>query len=222
MCYADPHMANYHTVIFDFDGTIADTMESARIAYNEIAASSGFKQITPEDIPILREEKLSNILKILGVSKLQAPGLLIKGRALIREKLASIPLIDGMDGVLHSLGLHVKQIGILTSNSSDNVQLFLEANDLSDCVDFIQSTSTLSGKSKCLKRIIKSSEKDGRGKSGMIYVGDEVRDIESCHKAGTDIAAVTWGFNANTALADAKPSYLIDEPSELLKVIVGG
>ena len=217
-------MANYHTVIFDFDGTIADTMESARIAYNEIAASSGFKQITPEDIPILREEKLSNILKILGVSKLQAPGLLIKGRALIREKLASIPLIDGMKQVLLDLNASskIEQIGILTSNSSDNVQLFLEANDLSDCVDFIQSTSTLSGKSKCLKRMIKSSEKDGRGKSGMIYVGDEVRDIESCHKAGTDIAAVTWGFNANTALADAKPSYLIDEPSELLKVIVGG
>ncbi len=219
LCYASSPMATYNTVIFDFDGTIADTLESARIAYNGIALSSGFKQISPEDIPNLREKNLNEILKILGISKLQTPSLLIKGRALIKDKISKIPLIEGMKSILLELRSSSKRVGILTSNSVDNVQMFLEVNQLSDCVNFIQSTSTFSGKSKCLKRIIKVSEGEGNQKSGMIYVGDEVRDVEACQKVGLDVAAVTWGVNARVALLGAKPSYLIEEPAELLRII---
>lgn len=210
---------DYHTVIFDFDGTIAATLEAARVAYNNIASSSGYKQIAPEDIPILREEKLNDILKILGVSKLQAPSLLMKGRALLREELASVPVIEGMKEVLLAMKASSKLIGILTSNSAENVRLFLEANDLSDCIDSIQTTSSLAGKSRCLKRMLKSLEDDGRAQAGVIYVGDEVRDVEACQKVKIDVAAVTWGFNARSALVDAKPSYVVDSPEELLEIV---
>ena len=51
----------------------------------------------------------------------------------------------------------------------------------------------------------------------MIYVGDEVRDIEAGRKAGIEVAAVTWGLNSSSLLQRYRPTLLVDEPSELLR-----
>ena len=52
----------------------------------------------------------------------------------------------------------------------------------------------------------------------MIYVGDEVRDIEAARKAGVAAAAVTWGFHAETLLTANHPDHLITEPRQLVEL----
>ena len=54
--------------------------------------------------------------------------------------------------------------------------------------------------------------------SNVLYVGDEVRDIEAAKKAGIRIAAVTWGYNSKKALEAYKPDYLVTKPEELLQI----
>lgn len=49
----------------------------------------------------------------------------------------------------------------------------------------------------------------------ILYVGDEVRDIDAAGSIGMDIAAVTWGFNSKAALVAAEPTYVIEHASEL-------
>ena len=49
----------------------------------------------------------------------------------------------------------------------------------------------------------------------MIYVGDEVRDIEASQSARVASIAVTWGFNSRDILSEAKPSFLAHSPSDL-------
>ena len=52
----------------------------------------------------------------------------------------------------------------------------------------------------------------------MLYIGDETRDIRASQKAGINVAAATWGFNSLDALRSQNPTYLLDHPSDLLKV----
>ena len=53
----------------------------------------------------------------------------------------------------------------------------------------------------------------------VIYVGDETRDIEASKTIPIKVIAVSWGFNSAEALAKQNPDFLIQKPSELLKVM---
>ena len=203
-------------IAFDFDGTIADTLGEMQVILNEMAPDFGFRQVDPEEIPRLRQLSLKELLKELGVSKLQVPKLLTRGLRMLKSRIDRVELIEGMKETLIDLQPKVEHFGILTSNSSENVELFLKYNGLDHLFQFISSKSKLSGKSKHLKSILRTfSLEPGE----MLYVGDEIRDVSACQKVDIPIAAVSWGFNAKEALEKSKPDYLFDDPQQLRELI---
>ncbi len=118
-----------------------------------------------------------------------------------------------MRDVLHQLS-KTTGIGLITSNSTDNVILFLKRNEL-DMFDFFYSSTGLWGKTRCLKKMVRSQQLDLKG---ILYVGDETRDIEISRKVGVKIASVTWGYNSSQALKKFSPDYLLHAPKELLSI----
>ncbi|MDP2837766.1 MAG: HAD-IA family hydrolase, partial [Candidatus Moranbacteria bacterium] len=85
-------------------------------------------------------------------------------------------------------------IGIVSSSKQETTAALLKKFQLS--VDFSYQC-TLFNKAKVLKQVL--SEKN-LSVTDVIYVGDEVRDIEACQKIGLPIIAVTWGLNSKEAL----------------------
>ena len=61
------------TIIFDFDGTIADTLESVVKIVNDHAKHFGYRKVTKEDIPYLQGKKPKEILSYLGISIFKLP-----------------------------------------------------------------------------------------------------------------------------------------------------
>jgi len=53
----------------------------------------------------------------------------------------------------------------------------------------------------------------------VIYIGDEVRDIEAARAAGIKIASVTWGYNLESILTENKPDYIVTQPRDLLNLM---
>ena len=51
-----------------------------------------------------------------------------------------------------------------------------------------------------------------------IYVGDEARDIQAARLAVIKIASVTWGFNDIQLLRKNRPTYIVEEPAQLLNL----
>lgn len=206
---------HYRAIIFDFDGTIADTLEQTRHIYNQLAPEYGLRSVEAHEMDTLRNFSLSDLLSHLEISAFRVPSLLARGTAMLRERIAQIPLIPGIAEILPDLRSNAHIFGILTSNATDNVNLFLDTHGLRSHFTFVSSTSKLTGKAKHLKAIrktfsLKSSE--------MLYIGDEIRDVKASHKAGIPCAAVTWGFNSRTSLHAADPTHLIDSPHELLSL----
>ncbi len=203
----------YRTIVFDFDGTIADTLEESRRIFNIIAPDYNIRQVQREEIPGLRHFSMKEFISHLGIPKRRVPVFLARGTLMMRASITTLPLIEGMREVLSDLRPHVDRFGILTSNAVPNVELFLEANGIRDLFDFISSTSKLTGKARYLRRIRKQYS---LRHEQMLYVGDELRDLKAARKAGIPFAAVTWGFNSREALSMEKPEHLLDIPSEFM------
>lgn len=205
----------YRTIIFDFDGTLADTLEESRRIFNVLAADYGLREVPADEIPRLRHFSLLELLDHLAIPKRRVPSLISRGTTLMRSNIARLPLIPGIGDILPQLRARVKSFGVLTSNAGENVDLFLKAHGLREHFDFISSTSRLTGKAAHLRAIRKTFSLRAEE---MLYVGDEIRDIKAAKKAGIPMAAVTWGFNSDDSLRAESPEHLISHPEELLQL----
>jgi len=206
---------SYRGTIFDFDGTLADSLGETRRIFNTIAPDYGIRTVDEDELNELRHLSLMDLLDHLNIPKRRVPVLIARGTGMMRANIATMPMIHGMDGVVRQLRKTSDCLGILTSNATANVEAFLDAHGLLDHFDFISSTSKLTGKAKHLKAIRKTFSLRNEE---MLYVGDELRDIKASRKAGVRVAAVTWGFNSRESLAAEKPDYLFDHPEEFLRL----
>jgi phosphoglycolate phosphatase len=206
----------YRSLVFDFDGTIADTLDEGLKIYNRMAVEHNLRTIHEDEVHYLRHMKLSDFLDHLAVPRRLVPKLLYKGTRLLKTRIGKLQLIEGMAEALPKLRSKSEHFGILTSNSTENVELFLQNHGMEDVFSFISSTSKLTGKAKHLSSIRRTFSIDAEE---MVYIGDEIRDVKAAKKAGVPVAAVGWGFNAPEALAGTNPNFLFHQPDELHSLV---
>ncbi|ABA21846.1 HAD-superfamily hydrolase, subfamily IA, variant 1 [Trichormus variabilis ATCC 29413] len=203
-------------IIFDFDGTIADTVDALVSIANRLAVEFGYVQITPEQLTLLRNFSSREIIKYSGVSLIKIPFLVKKVKSELKNKIHELKPIPGIKEALLELKEHDYKLGIITSNSRENVTNFLSINELDSLFDFIYSGVTIFGKTTIINNVLRQKQFKPQA---VIYVGDETRDIEASKKANIKVIAVTWGFNSPEILAKQNPDFLIHQPRELLEVI---
>ena len=207
---------NNTIVIFDFDGTIANTLDSIINIMNNLSDEFGFRKIKDEDVEYLRGKKPREILKHLGISLFKLPFVVRKARREINSHIALLsPSVDLLP-TLKLLKQNNCQIGIVTTNIEENVRKFLHANNL-DQFDIFYTTKKVFGKDKTISKIIRDMKIE---KSNIYFIGDEVRDIEAGKKAGVKTIAVSWGYNTSEALRKERPDYLVDSTDELEDIIL--
>ncbi|BAZ67360.1 MAG: HAD-IA family hydrolase [Pelatocladus maniniholoensis HA4357-MV3] len=203
-------------IIFDFDGTIADTVDALVTIANRLAKDFGYVQITPEELALLRNLTSREILSYSGISVFKIPFLVKKVKGELKRKIPELKPISGMKEALIDLKNAGHHLGIITSNSKDNVTEFLKINELDNLFEFIYSGITIFGKTTIINNVLRQKQIK---LEEVIYVGDETRDIEASKKSNIKVVAVTWGFNSPEVLAKQKPNYLIQHPSQLLEVV---
>ena len=205
---------NEMTFIFDFDGTIADTVELMKEIAYKLVKEYNFPPLSERDITKLRNSKSEEIIRFFKVPLFKVPFFINRFRAEFGLASKNIEPVSGIAVVLETLKKSGHKLGIVTSNSDENVHAFLAKYDL-NFFDFIQTCSSLFGKAGKLRKIIKSYALD---KGSIIYVGDETRDIDAARKSDIKVASATWGYNAKGILQSLQPDYLLDHPDELLTI----
>lgn len=205
----------FKLLVFDFDGTIADTLEDSLQVLNQLAEEFRFQPLRPEDVERAKDMTLAQLIRFLRIPKRKIPILLGRGRKLLRERIESAPLCAGMGDTIRRLSEDGWQMGILTSNSAENVEAFLRTHEL-EYFQFISSVSRLTGKHKFIRAILRTFSLRA---DQILFIGDETRDVKAARKARVPMAACTWGFNSQSALTRFEPEFLVKEPAELLEVV---
>ena len=202
-------------IIFDFDGTLADTIDILLSITNRLSAEFGFKSATKEEFAQLSNLNSWQILQYSGISIFKFPLLIRRLKAELHSEVPHIQLFPGIKEVLLELKKRGFQLGIITSNSRENVLGALEKNGLQDTFTFIYSGSTF-GKHKVINKWLRI---ENIHTEKVVYVGDEIRDIDAAKKTGIKVIAVGWGFNSQEALAAQNPDFLIERPQELIEIM---
>ena len=201
-------------VVFDFDGTIADSFGIILAAFEELVPQK--KKLTQEDVQFLRNKPYRELLKHFGVSWVKVPGLVIKGKSMLTKSIETVQPFRGMPEALkqlHELGF---SMAIISSNSTVNINKFLNKHDLRECFQHVQGNISLLGKTKAINAMMKRTSSAA---NEVLYVGDEPRDIDAAHKARVKCIAVTWGFIGEPVLKTHNPARLVDTPKELVQAV---
>lgn len=203
-------------LIFDFDGTIADSRITLVKIANELAEEFGYDPVTESDIVRLSNLSSKDVIVQSPIPAYKIPFLLRRVKRQLNEHIAYLKPFEGMEEALSNLKNKGCYLGIITSNLGANVSLFLRKNNLDNYFDFVYSANTLFGKNKVINKAI---NKHHLLKDEVVYIGDETRDIEAAKKSNIKVAAVTWGFNSATVLKEYNPDFILDKPQELLDII---
>jgi phosphoglycolate phosphatase len=203
-------------IIFDFDGTIADTVDALVTIANRLALEFGYVPINSQELVLLRNLTAREIIKYSGVSLFKIPFMVKKVKGELKHKIPELQPIDGINTALIELYNQGYHLGIITSNSQENVNQFLKCHNLDNLFNFIYSGVTIFGKTTIINNVLRQKQFKPEA---VIYVGDETRDVESAKKANIKVIGVSWGFNSSEALSKQNPDFLIHHPSELLDAI---
>lgn len=204
------------TIIFDFDGTLADSVSLALRMYNDF---SGVYEVEPvEGIEEARRLLALGYAKAMRAKKITPLKLVTLVRLASKEmpkhmlEVVPYPGIVEMVTDLKSLGY---RIGVLTSNQESIVRSFLSAHRFPE-FDFVVSEKTLFRKDKALKKIIKKYK---LSTEEIVFVGDEPRDMQAAAKLGVKSVGVSWGLAGVEGFGKNQPDILVNNASELVHAI---
>ncbi len=202
------------TIIFDFDGTIADSFEVIISIFQHL--TKNHTKLSEEDMHRLRQQPLLTVAKQLHVPAWKIPYLVFRGRLLMRSRMSQVVIFEGMGKVIDQLHAEGHELFILSSNSSGNVKTFLHEHHLNSRFVDIRGNVSLLGKARALRKLL---HRNSLNIDDTWYVGDESRDIEASKSVGLRCIAVTWGFADLAALEPLKPTALAHEPKEIVDIL---
>lgn len=202
-------------IVFDFDGTIADARPVGLHIINELAEKHNYPQFTAEELANINNYPIKERLKKIGVPLYKVPQLSLETLHIYRNLIHSVTTFEGMQDLLGRLRQDGFALSIISSNSVDNIKTFLHKNQL-EMFDHIFSVNNLFGKHLSINKYLKQFHLH---RSEIVYIGDELRDIEACKKLKVKIISVVWGFDPVGLLKKGKPDYIANEPDDIYTII---
>lgn len=206
---------NLPEIIFDFDGTIADSLSLLVNSINNIANDYGYKNIDISESKI-RQTSIKDLIKTYKVSLFKLPFLVNATYQSMAKNSDLIKPFCGIVDAVKELKQNNFKLSIISSNNKENIQNFLKKHALNNIFDNIYTGSSIFGKHKIINKFL---NKYNLKQEDTIYIGDEIRDIVAAKKSGIKIIAVSWGFNEPSILEKHSPDFIAFYPSEILKFL---
>ncbi len=206
-------------LIFDFDGTIANTLPIIFVQTIKISKKYKINKETQEILDLVSQLPFWQVLTELNISWMKTPFILwdIKqAQEKLFRDISHIQLFDGMKEVLIELTQRGLKLYIYSSNSRKNVIKFLAKEKIVSLFEKIYIGGSILGKARGLIQILK---KEKLTNTEVLYVGDEIRDLIACRKVNIKMIGVAWGLAGEQTLVQANTDFIVRSPTEILEII---
>ena len=205
-----------NAIIFDFDGTIANTKAFAYQVYSQIADKHSIKKLDEQSFDALKSQSLGDKLKAHKMSIFQLPRLARRARRAISHVMSEVEPFEGMIELLKSMNKKGIQLFIISSNSKKNIEIFLDKYQL-DFFECVYGNAKYLKKEKVINKLLRKYKLN---KDEVIYIGDETRDIISCKRIDMKVVSVTWGFDDKEMLESENPNFVAEFPKDIKKYVI--
>lgn len=197
-------------VIFDFDGTLADSFPFFMQVFNTLADTHGFRRVGEDELEALRGMEAGAIMRHVGLPLWKFPRVGMQFKAMMAAEISRIPLFDGVPQMLQALHDGGMSLAIVSSNSEENVRGVLGAS--AGCIACYTCGASLLGKRHHLRDLRRTT---GFAAREMLYIGDELRDQEAADAEGIAFGAVTWGYTRPDALRARSPAFVFERVADI-------
>ena len=200
------------SLIFDFDGTLADSFALLLDIAYEV---TGVPRLPDAELEKLRQLPLIGAVRHLRIPLYRLPKLLLSGRQLMHDRLSEVGTFANMSEVLAELHRRGYDLYVMSSNSEMNVRVFLRNNNLEQLFTAVYGNASVINKAGAIKNVLRQHSIPA---SDAYYIGDEIRDMTAAHHVGVPAVGVTWGFQAPEALERTHPFAVAKKPADLLQI----
>jgi 2-phosphoglycolate phosphatase len=213
-------------VLFDLDGTLADTAGDLGGALNQLRVARG---LDPLPLDMLRPYASAGARGLIGVGLNVHPGdpefdALRKGfLAAYTKCLADTTvLFDGVAELLYELTTRGLRWGVVTNKPHRFTLPVMDGLGLrEEAAVIISGDSTAHAKPHPLP-LLTACEEMGVAPASVLYVGDDLRDIQAAQAAGMPSAAAAWGYIGHNGKVESwGADVVISQPLELLDHLKG-
>jgi phosphoglycolate phosphatase len=205
----------YELIIFDFDGTLADSFSFVAGLMDEIATRHNVPRVSPEQMRQFMRLDLRETMRSTHMPLWKIPAITTDVRSRMASEIDRIHLFDGIEQALHGLAARGKRLAVVSSNATPNIQKALGVKNAALIQDFEGGVSIF-GKTPKIRKVI---QRLGADPAQTLYVGDETRDIQAAHQAGVACGSVGWGYTDVDALEALAPEIVFYKVDELLEKI---
>lgn len=204
----------YALVVFDLDGTLADSFPFFVACQNRLAAQHGFRPIADHEVERLRTWTPRQLMRHTRLSPWKLPRVARDFRRMMAAEGASIGCFHGVHDALRQLHGSGARLGLVSSNSRENCERVLGPASWA-LFSEVECGASLFGKARRLRRLLRRAGVSARD---AIYVGDQATDAEAARAVGMAFAAVAWGYATRDALATLAPDVLVERAADLAGV----
>jgi len=207
--------------LWDADGTIVSSEKFAYDACNDVLKYLGKRTFTPEEF---RELFLSDYrihLKRMGINSMQEVNFLVNtwNSRLATDK-HKFKLHDGVLDVLTYLHRQNYKMALVSSTSRLQLQLYFDLFEIDKFFSVIIAREDVDEQKPSTKPFLQAAERLTVSPSDCIVIDDADDGIKAAKKMGAITIGVTWGFNSNQRIYNAKPDFIAETPKELQRIIV--
>ncbi|AXH99877.1 pyrophosphatase PpaX [Sporosarcina sp. PTS2304] len=208
------------TLLFDFDGTLADT--------NELIISS-FRHVLDEHFP--GQFKRPDILPFIGPTLRDtfssiAPD---KTEQLIQQYRewntanhdAVVTEFEGVTDTLHELQTRGIKMAVVSTKKRDMVERGLTLLGITSYFETVIGLDDITNPKPDPEPLLLALERLGSTPQEALMIGDNFHDILGGQNAGVRTAAVAWALKGEDYLQTFKPDFMLHHMSDLLPIVEG-
>jgi phosphoglycolate phosphatase len=197
----------YRLVMFDFDGTLADSLPFFHGVFEALAVRHGLAPMAAADLPALRRMPVASALARLGIPRWKLPLVLRDGVARMRADGQGVRLFDGMGAVLDGLAARGAVLAVVSSNARDNVLRTLGPRHAAQ-FRHVECGMSIFGKAPRIRQVLRRA---GCASQDALFIGDTESDLAAARSAGVAFGAVAWGYGDIASLARAEHAFRTPE-----------
>ena len=220
---AEFSMANFDYVIFDFDGTVADTGEGILKSLQYSFTAMGDPEPDLSDLKkFIGPPVFYSYTHFYGISEDRVDLYVKKYRERYREKgIYESKVYDGLKELIVSLKEKNIKVGIASSKPENLIYSVADYLGITDMFDAIVGVKSDNSKHSTKAGLIAQVMDDlgANDKNRVLMVGDRLYDIDGAHEAGVKCCGALWGYGNEEEFTAHNADFMAKSPEDILDII---
>ncbi len=209
------------TVLFDFDGTVFDTVEGITKSVRYALQKHGMDAELDELRCFAGPPLVDMFMSFSHVSHERAEQLVLD----FRERYVPTGVYEsepfpGIRELLIRLWEAGMTLGIATSKPQPMAELLLERSGLRECFDVVEGSGANINNDAKWQILKRAMERAGARPGECVLIGDTKYDVEGAKRCGIPCIGVRWGYAAPGELETAGADAIVNNSEELKKVLI--